>query len=118
MLTQAVKYGLGHHWDQFPNYSHIVDVNILSYAAGFCTTVATAWSKTSFAITLLRLSNNGWIRWLVWFIIVTVNLVLGFAAAIMWIQCWPVAKLWTPEMPGTCWPLHVVRDYITFACGR
>ncbi len=118
MLTQAVKYGLGHHWDEMPNYDTMPALNKLSYAAGFCTTVATAWSKTSFAITLLRLSSNSWIRWLVWFIIITVNLVLGFQAAMMFIQCWPVAKLWTPSMTGTCWPLHVVQNYTTFASGR
>ncbi|KAH6620878.1 hypothetical protein B0J18DRAFT_480288 [Chaetomium sp. MPI-SDFR-AT-0129] len=33
----------------------------------------------------------------------------------MWIQCWPVAKLWTPGMKGTCWPNSVVENYQTFA---
>jgi hypothetical protein len=117
MLTEAVKAGLGHHWDEMPDYTTVPYLNKMSYGAGFCTTVATAWSKTSFGITLLRLSN-GWVRWLVWFIIISVNLVLGFAAAMMWIQCWPIAKLWTWGMPGTCWPLYIVQNYTMFASSK
>lgn len=119
MLTEATKYGLGLHFEDM-DYTvpwKVPFVNKMSYSAGFCTTVATAWSKTSFGITLLRLSN-GWVKWLVWFIIISVNLVLGFAAAMMWIQCWPIAKLWTYDMPGTCWPRYIVQNYTTFASGR
>ncbi len=35
----------------------------------------------------------------------------------MWIQCWPVAKLWTYDMQGSCWPYYVVQNYMTFAAG-
>ena len=116
MLTEGTKYGIGLHFKD-------VDVkNMSTYArisigAGFCTILGTTWSKTSFAITLLRLASSRWMRWFIWFIIISVNLVLGFAATVMWIQCWPVAKLWNPNLPGSCWPASAVQNYMTFASG-
>jgi hypothetical protein len=55
-------------------------------------------------------------RWLVWFIIISVNIVLGAQALIQWIQCWPVPKRWI-DMPGSCWPASVIQNYMTFAAG-
>jgi len=48
---------------------------------GFFSIVSAAWSKTSFAITLLRISD-GWTYKFIWFIIISVNLSLGLAAAV------------------------------------
>lgn len=86
----------------------------LSYAAGFSAILAAAWSKTSFALSLLRITN-GRTKWFVWFIIVTVNIVLGVSATVLWITCWPVAKLWYSDIEGRCWPTTVVEKYQTFA---
>ncbi len=116
MLTEATKYGLGLHYEDM-DYTKMGTIAWISYAAGFCTILGTTWSKTSFAITLLRLSSSKWMKWLVWFIIISVNIVLGFSAAVMWIQCWRVAKLWTFDMEGTCWPHNVVENYQKFATG-
>lgn len=116
MLTEATKYGLGMHWEDM-DYTKIPTISWLSYVAGFCTVLGTAWSKTSFAITILRLPSSKWIKWLVWFIIISVNIVLGFTAATMFISCWPVAKTWYSDMEGTCWPHYIVQNYQTFASG-
>ena len=89
---------------------------LISYIAGFFTILGTIWSKTSFSITLLRIST-GRLRWLVWFIIISVNLVLGVSATIHWTQCWPLKKLWNYNMEGTCLPLQVVQSYQIFASG-
>ncbi|KAK4099175.1 hypothetical protein N658DRAFT_475911 [Parathielavia hyrcaniae] len=111
LQTVAVTYGLG------KPYSDISDENIshlgmLSMAAGFGTILATCWSKTSFAITLLRISDGG-MRHFIWFIIISVNLVLASNGIIHWVQCWPVEKTWHYHMPGTCFPSDVVRYYNT-----
>src|SRR3954447_10597928 len=97
MLSEATKYGLGMHWEDM-DYTKIPNINLLSYPAGFCTILGTAWSKTSFAITLLRLPISRWMKWFIWFIIITVNLVLGFTAATMFVSCWPVEKTWYSEI--------------------
>lgn len=88
-----------------------------SYAAGFASIPAAAWSKTSFAITLLRITD-GWMKRFVWFIIITVNIVLGVNGVIQWVQCWPVQKLWEPKLHGTCMPSMVVQKYNTFVSGE
>ena len=115
MLTEGTKVGIGLHYEDM-NLRDMPKMAWISYGAGFCATLATIWSKTSFGITLLRLSN-GWVKWLVWFIIITTNIVHGFSAAMMWVQCWPVAKLWTYNMEGTCWPTSLVENYQTFSNG-
>ena len=92
-------------------------MSLISYSAGFATILAAAWSKTSFGITLLRIAE-GWVRWVVWFIIISVNIVLGVSAIIMWTRCWPVAKLWNDQLEGTCWTPVTMERYQTFTSSR
>ncbi|KAK4459330.1 hypothetical protein QBC42DRAFT_232002 [Cladorrhinum samala] len=112
MLTEGTKYGIGMHYEDM-EYTKMPMVALISYSAGFANILAAAWSKTSFGITLLRISS-GWDKWLIWFIILSVNIVLGVSAAIMWTRCWPVAKLWHPEIEGTCWTTVTLERYQTF----
>ncbi|OAA59146.1 hypothetical protein SPI_06348 [Niveomyces insectorum RCEF 264] len=86
-----------------------------SYIAGFFTILAAMWGKASFALTLLRIATpGGWIRYAVWFILVTVLLVMGGGAVIQWVQCWPVASLWDHTIPGTCLSSEMVQHYDLF----
>jgi hypothetical protein len=66
------------------------------------TLTALSWTKTAFAVTLLRLTTDG-TRKFVWFIIVSLQITMGFSAAVPWIQCNPIAKTWEPMLPGSCW---------------
>jgi hypothetical protein len=116
MLTEATKYGLGMHFEDM-DWTKMSTLAWLNIGAGFSTILGATWSKTSFAITLMRLSSSRWMKYLIWFIIISTNLVLGMSATMMWIQCWPVAKLWHSEMEGSCWPGYVVQNYMTFAAG-
>lgn len=54
-----------------------ITVSILIFAA--------ALSKTSFAITVLRLVN-GYLRILIWFIIISTNVFLGTNIVFLWIN--------------------------------
>ncbi|CAI4213957.1 unnamed protein product [Parascedosporium putredinis] len=56
LLTQGVKWGVGMHFEDMV-LDNIPKVAEFSYAAGFATILGTAWSKTSFGITLLRISD-------------------------------------------------------------
>jgi len=69
--------------------------------AGFFSVLSAAWSKTSFALTMLRLSH-GVIKALIWFLIITVNAILGTAMLFMWIKCRPFAKIWDEKLEGWC----------------
>lgn len=64
--------------------------------------MASSWSKVSFAVTLLRISD-GWIRQFLWAAIVLCNLFFGLAALFWWVSCKPLEKAWTPIVAGTCW---------------
>ena len=90
---------------------------LLSNLAGTCAILAALWSKTSFAVTVLRISS-GWIKVLVWFIIVTVNISLGVAIAITWGQCTPFAKIWRPWLEGECWSKGVQIWYNIFTASE
>lgn len=79
--------------------------------------LAAAWSKTSFAITLLRISQ-GWVWALVWCIIVSMNVLLGLSALFNWIQCSPVEKSWNPTVQGTCYPMGRIVDYLMVSTGK
>ncbi|KAM0276730.1 hypothetical protein ACHAQH_006440 [Verticillium albo-atrum] len=111
----AITFDLGKHsWniDQTTFAWLLLHGNL----GGSFSIIAAAWSKTSFALTLQRIAAEGWMRWLIWFLIVSMNLVLGGAVLITWVQCTPVEKTWrTVAVEGTCWPQHVHRNYNIFA---
>jgi hypothetical protein len=113
LQTVGTTHGLGRK-DKFLDYDSMMSVSLYSTAAGFGSILATCWSKTSFAISLLRIANGGWVRVFIWFIIISVNLVLGSNGLLQWIQCWPVNKRWNWDMEGKCFPSKIVQDYNTF----
>ena len=63
--------------------------------------LASAWSKSAFAITLLRLTANGICRYFLWFVLVTVN-----AAYIIFVIS-----------PWTHWNQHATLTLITWTVG-
>lgn len=113
--TLAVSYGYGKHTWDFP-MENMEKTVFLMYLAGTFSIVAIIWSKTSFAITLLRLTD-GWMRGLVWFLLVTTNIVLGVSAVLNWAQCTPLEKVWKMSAAGTCWPISTLVNYHIFSGG-
>lgn len=111
LLSVCIHFGLGKHsWDikNWPSYLYVANIT------GVCSIIAAAWSKTSFAVSLLRLST-GWMRRLVWIIIASVNIFLGLSCIFTYVQCKPVRKLWHSSIPGTCWPPEVIIKYNSFS---
>lgn len=90
---------------------------LLINAAGSTTLTAAIWSKTSFALTLLRLVE-GRLKWLIWFIIITMNIAMGLSALFNWIQCTPVESTWNVGMERTCWDPQIVPRYNMFSSGE
>ena len=66
---------------------------------------------------MLRIST-GSTKWLVWFIIVSVNVALGVAIAITWLQCDPIEKTWNPTVHGKCWNKLIVVRYNIFTASE
>ncbi|ORY61555.1 uncharacterized protein BCR38DRAFT_476275 [Pseudomassariella vexata] len=114
-LALAVHFGFGKHTYDIPQ-GNFPNMLLVSSFAGFFMIVGAAWSKTSFAITLLRISS-GWVKFLIWFIIVSVNVILGFSALFTWVRCWPLEKNWHPNVDGTCIPFRNIIFYNVFTAG-
>ncbi|KAK0703955.1 hypothetical protein B0T26DRAFT_657548 [Lasiosphaeria miniovina] len=94
----ALDYGK-HGYDMRPE--NLPKMPFVAVFAGFFSVLAATLSKTSFALTLLRLSER-WMRVAIWFIIVTLNAIMGTAMLFMWIKCKPVARIWDKSVDGTC----------------
>ncbi len=115
-----VQTGYGKHtWDVFAQYSPEVmtlGFRLVAVAGTFSITAA-IWSKTSFAITLLRLTEGKW-KLLLWFIIVSMNIAMGLSALFPWVSCTPIDKAWNMMEPGTCWPGYIITYYDIFSAGE
>ncbi|KAH8708355.1 hypothetical protein GQ44DRAFT_743198 [Phaeosphaeriaceae sp. PMI808] len=97
-----------------------IDPSVLSviglggYLSGAPAVFAIIWSKTSFAITLLRIVE-GRMKYFVWFILISMNLFMTMSVINIWVSCHPVEKVYNPSVPGSCWPVSVIIDYATFS---
>ncbi|KAF2175453.1 hypothetical protein K469DRAFT_680029 [Zopfia rhizophila CBS 207.26] len=109
----SVGYGIGKHLvDTDP--VKIVDGIKFMYLGEIFALFAMPTSKTSFCVTLLRLTATQWHKWFIWFIIITINLTLWLCAILTLAQCSPVEKLWNIALPGTCWDNRIVINYSIF----
>lgn len=75
---------------------------ILVSVSSILTTVGQAWSKTAFAVTLLRPGlTQGWQRWVLWFIIASLNIYLAVVCILQWTNyCGQDAVWW--KIPNMC----------------
>ncbi|KAI0137166.1 hypothetical protein BJ170DRAFT_604738 [Xylariales sp. AK1849] len=110
ILTHMLSFGWGTGplsppgTDWFYSFSALMDC------------LALAWSKTSWAVTLLRLTD-GWRRHLAWFAIVSINtvaVVLGIAAFAH--ACGNLDDGASPQLLGSCWR-YTASTALTFAGG-
>ena len=74
--------------------------------------------KTSFCVTLLRLTAIKWHKYIIWFIIVTINLTMWAVTIMTFAQCSPVEKLWNIMLPGSCWDNRIVIYFSIFVGGE
>ncbi|KAK8020183.1 hypothetical protein PG990_005321 [Apiospora arundinis] len=111
LVTYNVGQGFGEHIYNV-NSEKLPMVGLLAQVDLVFEILGAAWSKTSWAITLLRLSR-GILHHAVLFIIITINLLMGISILFNFIQCIPSRKLWEPMLEGACWPSHIVPIYST-----
>ncbi|KAL2196798.1 hypothetical protein P885DRAFT_69282 [Corynascus similis CBS 632.67] len=115
VLTYTTTLGYGKHiWDF--EIDKLPALLLPTSIAGTLTVTATAWSKTSFGITLLHITS-GWYNKMTWFCIISMNFIMAVAAVMFWISCKPVEKTWNSSIEGTCWEPHVTVIYHLFAGG-
>lgn len=80
--------------------------------------MACTLGKTSFAVTLLRIVVQRWMVVLLWFVIVTMNLVNILTAFFIFFQCEDPRHLWNPAIASKCWPSDVFTHYSLFVGGK
>ncbi|KAF2132990.1 hypothetical protein P153DRAFT_333811 [Dothidotthia symphoricarpi CBS 119687] len=102
-LQISMHYGLG---DRLENIEpEILPTTIqYMYIGEFFGFFAMPLGKTSFCVTLLRLTTVRWQRWILWFIMISFNTTMSLLAVLTWVQCRPVQKLWDSSVEGECWP--------------
>lgn len=108
--TYATEVGLGKPMgDGDP-----VPLQLMGVVATVFSVLGAAWSKTSFALTLLRITK-GMLYWAIWAIVISLNIVLTFNAILMFIWCKPAQAGWNPTIESKCWNRAIVVRYTIFA---
>ena len=113
----SVSHGLGKHVETVAP-EHVQVVGFTWQWTGTFAILAATLSKTSFAVTLLRVLDGSSLRMLLWFIIVTMNIAMSLNAIFGWVRCTPVERTWNPNTPGTCWTPGIYAQYGMFAGGK
>ncbi|CAI6333752.1 unnamed protein product [Periconia digitata] len=105
----AISIGFGKHTRDIS----LINIFILAVGLTIGTTLtcfASTFSKISFGVTLLRLTT-GHTRAFVWFVIVTLFLVMLPSAFISYVTCRPLLKLWNPTIEGECFDAKRILRY-------
>ncbi|KAL2270727.1 hypothetical protein VTJ83DRAFT_98 [Remersonia thermophila] len=114
LLTRMTMLGYGKHiWD-FDVANNMAPLLVIIKIAGTLSVTAAAWSKTSFGITLLQLTQ-GWVKHVTLFTIVSMNIALGLSALFPWISCRPLNMAWDMYVEGTCWKPETMVYYNMFS---
>ncbi|KAK1996942.1 hypothetical protein LX36DRAFT_579471 [Colletotrichum falcatum] len=116
MTSYIVSLGFGQHVYAVPPMNLPV-IGLMGNVITSTSITAAVWSKTSFAMTLLRIQDNGWMRHVIWMAIISMNILMGLNATAAWVQCTPIQKFWLPDTPGSCWDPRVATYYDIAASG-
>ncbi|KAJ5373446.1 hypothetical protein N7517_005452 [Penicillium concentricum] len=111
----AANLGLGQHLEIVQkNPDNLIQVALLCNIGESLAIMACTLGKTSFAVTLLRIVVDRWMVILLWFVIVTMNVVNILAALFVFLQCKDPRHLWNPMIPSECWPSHIFTHFSLF----
>ncbi|KAF2476833.1 uncharacterized protein BDR25DRAFT_208769 [Lindgomyces ingoldianus] len=113
-LSISAKYGVGSHFLEIPKENIYWLLFWLDHGLT-CTILSVSLSKTSFAVTLLRFAPRPWQRYMIWFVIGSLNVIMTLVVVLQYAQCNPVQKRWNALLPGTCYDHHIIIYYSMFA---
>lgn len=111
---------IGKHVSAIDNPETVPPALKLIYISFVIVIIGCVLSKTSFAITLLRIVTRTWMKVLLWIIIVSMNAIMWLCAVCYLAQCKPVAALWNTKLMATakCWPTAVFETIALTAGGK
>ncbi|KAL2272842.1 hypothetical protein FJTKL_05959 [Diaporthe vaccinii] len=112
VTTLSVSLGFGRHLLDIA-FSNREELLLLGSLSTTFSTLSAVWSKTSFGLTLLRLTQVGYekTRIFVWFIMISMNLLMVCDALYSWVECQPSRKHWEIFTDGTCWSPDVAVKF-------
>ncbi|KAJ2898008.1 hypothetical protein MKZ38_004226 [Zalerion maritima] len=100
--TAAVSYGFGKRMSTIP-HPDMEKMLLWMFIPPAFALLGASISKTAYAVLLLRLTvHRPIMKRILWFAIVTMNLVMFVAGTLDWAQCQPVEKGWNRAIPGKC----------------
>lgn len=104
IMTLSVSLGFGMHLLEIALINREKLLLLGSLSTTF-STLSAVLSKTSFGLTLLRLTSVGYekTRAFVWVIMISMNLIMFCDALYSWVECQPSRKHWEIFIDGTCW---------------
>ncbi|KAL5120372.1 hypothetical protein ACEQ8H_001662 [Pleosporales sp. CAS-2024a] len=113
LLNQlTINLGFGKHALDI-DFSHLEPITLYGATGLSISTFAITLSKISFAVTLIRFTEN-WARWYVYFAMATLAIFAIPAAVTPWTQCKPLAKTFLDILPGTCINKEPAIQYARF----
>ena len=111
LYTRSVTMGVaGRHIDELKEPSRTIEGMVLFAIAQTVGTVCLSLSKTSFAISLIRISPCQNMKCFLCFLIFTLNFVMLGCSSIYLLQCQPIGAIWDVSLrpTATCWPQSLV----------
>ncbi|KAK4128873.1 hypothetical protein N657DRAFT_560674 [Parathielavia appendiculata] len=111
--TASVRLGLGRHIYAV-DPANLAPLGLNSNVSSTFAVLAAVLSKTSFALTLLRITE-GYTKIAIWVIIAIMNSAMWLTALFVWIKCNPPRKTWDRTIPGTCWDSSSTSKYDIFS---
>ncbi|KHN98468.1 uncharacterized protein MAM_03592 [Metarhizium album ARSEF 1941] len=115
VLNVAADKGLGRHLEYIMrNPQNAMDVAMLSFVSQPLVIVSCAFGKTSFALTLIRVAVQRWVIVLLWFMIVSMNILHVLISIFVFLRCEDPRHLWNPTIPSKCWSAAAFDDLSLF----
>ncbi|KAK9419907.1 hypothetical protein SUNI508_06913 [Seiridium unicorne] len=112
--SYIVSLGFGRHLDTISTDNQKT-INLCTILVATFGILSTTISKTSFALTLYRIVISQWVKYLLIFVIVTINLSMNLVWIFGFAKCTPLQRLWDSSVPGTCWSKTNLVRYQLFA---
>lgn len=118
LTVKATTFGLGRHADHLTSENFLLSVKWVLIAAPFGI-IGVAVPKLAVVIFLARVvgpTKHNQIR-VLYFFVITLNILTALAAMLVFIQCSPPYAPWTPSVPHTCWNPAIVKHSSFFVAG-
>ncbi|KAK8085651.1 hypothetical protein PG997_006922 [Apiospora hydei] len=112
LISINISHGFGKHASELKlTYPQVVQMSLRGAINGSLLILGAAWSKSSFAVTLLRMTKGG-LKWSIIIVMATMNAFLIASIFVNYFSCNPPSKTFDPMTPGVCSDesIHIAVD--------